>query len=75
MGRALQILVRLLVVRHEVISVESVSLNRKAGQLPLLSANQGMEGCRCWKGVVSVMRDNKRELPLTCGDLLLIAWA
>ena len=55
--------------------MESVSLNRKAGQLPLLSANQGMEGCRCWKGVVSVMRDNKRELPLTCDDLLLIAWA
>ena len=52
--------------------MESVSLNRKVGQFPLLSANQEMEGVRCWKGG-SVMRENKRELPLTCGDLLLIA--
>lgn len=59
-------------MRREVISVESVSLNRKVGQFPLLSANQEMEGVRCWKGG-SVMRENKRELPLTCGDLLLIA--
>lgn len=72
MGRALQIRVRLLVVGYEVIVMGVAYLNRKAGRLPLLSANQGTESVGCWKEVVSVMREDRRELPLTCGDLLLI---